>query len=78
MEFYTCPCMCLCVRTCVGAVCVGVSVYYLGLSLLCSKFAYYPFWHFPNFLPIMPVFMLPIDMDYADISCFQDRNEIIF
>ena len=37
----------------------------VGLSLLCSKICYYAFWNFPNFFPIMLVFML-----FRNALCF--------
>ena len=37
----------------------------MSLSLYASKFAYYAFWHFPNFFHIMLVFML-----FRNALCF--------
>ena len=61
-----CVCMCMCVYVCM-CVCIPTSKtinhqqhnnYALGFSPYFPKFAYYAFWYFPNFLPIMLIFIL--------------------
>ena len=34
------------------------------------RIRYYAFLNFPNFLPILCLFLCFLDMDYADASCF--------